>query len=150
MYQTDYKLTKHPVRPVKNKAEGLADINCIHILERFRNFCSYCDDRKVYELFLNDCLYNYFLVAQSMLQYRLKRKPSAIFPRISAHTPISALPRLVPTLQVVVSNKRSSRISADPSFLAFFNSRDTKKTCFYCHFIYNFLAYNYSGISTGK
>ena len=70
VYQTDYKLTKHPVRPVKNKPEGLADINCIHIFERFRNFCSYCDDRKVHELFLNDCLYNYFLVAQSMLQYR--------------------------------------------------------------------------------
>ena len=29
VYQTDYKLTKHSVQPVKNKTEGLADIYCM-------------------------------------------------------------------------------------------------------------------------
>lgn len=30
------------------------------------------------------------------------------------------------------------------------NSRDTRKTCFSNHFIYNFLSLNYSGIRTGE
>ena len=54
----------------KKKQRNWLIFTACHIFERFRNFCSYCDDRKVHELFLNDCLYNYFLVAQSMLQYR--------------------------------------------------------------------------------
>ena len=37
-----------------------------------------------------------------------------------------------------------------PSSLTFFKNRETRKTCFYCHFIYNFLSCTYSRISTKR
>ena len=36
-----------------------------------------------------------------------------------------------------------------PFSLTLLNSRDTRRTCFYCRFNYNFLRFNYSGIITG-
>ena len=47
----------------KNKQRDWLIFIACHIFERFRNFRSYCDDRKVHELFLTECLYNYFLAA---------------------------------------------------------------------------------------
>ena len=47
----------------KKKQRTWLIFTACHIFERFRNFCSYCDDRKVHELFLTECLYNYFLAA---------------------------------------------------------------------------------------
>lgn len=50
-----------------------------------------------------------------------------------------------PTSWAKISNKRPSRISAPiPSLLTFLNSRDTRKACFYCHIIYDFLRFNYN------
>lgn len=50
-----------------------------------------------------------------------------------------------PTSWAKISNKRPSRISAlIPSLLTFLNSRDTRKACFYCHIIYDFLRFNYN------
>lgn len=34
--------------------------------------------------------------------------------------------------------------------LSSINSRDTRKSCFYCHFIYNILSFNHHGITTGE
>ena len=50
----------------------------------------------------------------------------------------------------ISSDKCPSRISAPPPHLLprFPNSRDTRKTCFYSHFICNFLSFIYSKIST--
>ena len=106
--------------------------------------------RRFVSHFLTTVQINYFLVTKLMLQYCLG-KPSTLFLRISARAPISALPQQAPTRQVIKSNKRSSRIGAPrPSFLTFLNSRETKKTCFSYHFIYNILAFNYDGISAGE
>ena len=100
--------------------------------------------------FLTTVQMNYFLVTKLMLQYCLG-KPSTLFLRISARPPTSTLPQRAPTRQSTKSNKRSSRIGAPrPSFLTFLNSRDTTKTCFSYHFIYNILAFNYDGISAGE
>lgn len=50
-----------------------------------------------------------------------------------------------PTSWAKISNKRPSRVSAPiPSLLTFLNSRDTRKACFYCHFIYDLLRFNYN------
>ena len=50
-----------------------------------------------------------------------------------------------PTSWAKISNKRPFRISAPiPSLLTFLNSRDTRKACFYCHIIYDFLRFNYN------
>ena len=50
-----------------------------------------------------------------------------------------------PTSWAKISNKRPSRISAPiPSLLTFLNSRDTRKVCFYCHIIHDFLRFNYN------
>ena len=50
-----------------------------------------------------------------------------------------------PTYWAKISNKCPSRISAPiPSLLTFLNSRDTRKACFYRHFIYDLLRFNYN------
>ena len=50
-----------------------------------------------------------------------------------------------PTSWAKISNKRPSRVSASiPSLLTFLNSRDIRKACFYCHFIYDLLHFNYN------
>ena len=49
-----------------------------------------------------------------------------------------------------MSNKHPLRITAPLYFLTFLTSRDTRKSCFYFHFINNFLSFNYSGISTSS
>ena len=54
-----------------------------------------------------------------------------LFPRISAHLPGQNITQALP----------HSRISAPSPYLIL---RNTRKTCFYCHFIYNFLNFNYN------
>ena len=108
--------------------------------------------RRSVSYFLINVQINYFLVTKlmSIVVYCLG-KPSTLFLRISARAPTSALPQRAPTCQVIKSNKRSSRIGAPrPSFLTFLNSKDTRKTCFSYHFVYNILAFNYGGISAGE
>ena len=72
VYQTDYKLTKHPLQPVKKiKLRNWLIFTVCHILERFRNFSPYrkipssVKTRGSVSFFLNDC----FLVAKLMLRY---------------------------------------------------------------------------------
>ena len=106
--------------------------------------------RRSVSYFLMTVQINYFLVTKLMLQYCLG-KPSTFFLRISARAPTSTLPQWAPTRQSIRSNKRSSRIGAPrPSFLTFLSSRDTRKTFFSYHFIYNILSFNYGGISAGE
>ena len=47
-----------------------------------------------------------------------------------------------------MSTRHPSQIN-NPSSLPFLNSKDTKKTCFSCHFMYNFLHFYYRKISIG-
>ena len=106
--------------------------------------------RRSVSYFLMTVQINHFLVTKLMLQYCLG-KPSTLFLRISARAPTSTLPQRAPTRQSIKSNKRSSRIGAPrPSFLSSLNSRDTRKTFFSYHFIYNILAFNYGGITAGE
>ena len=74
VYQTDYKLTKHPVQPVKKiKLRNWLIFTVCHVLERFRNFSSYgqfpsnVKTRGSVSFFLMTVYIYYFLVA--MLRY---------------------------------------------------------------------------------
>lgn len=50
----------------------------------------------------------------------------------------------------IFSNKPAPLSESACTLLPHLNSKDTTKTCFYGHFIYNILVFNYSGISTGN
>ena len=131
MYQTDYKLTKHPVQPVKKiKLRNWLIFTVCHVLERFRNFSSYgkfpsnVKTRGSVSFFLNDCLY-------------------LLLPGCDVALLLKESNRVTPTL--LSCNSGSSIFS----FLTFLINRHTRKICFYYHFIYNFLAFNHSEINTG-
>ena len=76
VYQTDYKLTKHPVQPVKKiKLRNWLIFTVCHILKRFRNFSPYgkfpsnVKTRGSVSFCLMAVYIHYFLVAKSMLRY---------------------------------------------------------------------------------
>ena len=75
--------------------------------------------------------------------------------QISAHVVKSTTPQISTHLlghnvkQAPLLNKRPPPPPPPLSSLTFANNRNTGKTCFYYHFIYNFSSVNYRGISTG-
>ena len=131
MYRTGFKLTKHPVQPVKKiKLRNWLIFTVCHVLERFRNFSSYAKfpsnvkTRGSVSFFFYDCLY-------------------LLLPGCDVALLLKESNRVTPTL---LSCNSSSSIF---SFLTFLINRHTRKICFYYHFIYNFLAFNHSEINTG-
>ena len=86
-------------------------------------------------------------------RFQLTRESSnTVFPRVSAHAPIGALPRISsePLGQNIKPRCPSpkKRTPPPPPFLFHFltsvNSSDTRKTCFYCHSIFNFWSFNFN------
>ena len=66
-------------------------------------------------------------------------------PQMSTLSPplVCAHPQCHYIKQVPPFNKQST------SSLTFLKSRNTRVTCFHCHFVYNFASFKYKGISTG-
>ena len=65
--------------------------------------------------------------------------------------PLIKHPPTPPPPQAMITNRCPSRTSTPcPFFLSSLKSRDSMKTCSYCHFTNNFFNFNYSRISTGE
>ena len=69
--------------------------------------------------------------------------PSPLLTEHPPSPPMCAHPQCHYIKQVTPFNKQST------SSLIFLKSRNTRVTCFYCHFVYNFASFKYKGISTG-
>lgn len=76
------------------------------------------------------------------LFYDYFRNWNTVFPCISAHA-------LGHNVKQVPPPPHPSNKHPTPSSLTL-NSRVTRKTCFYCHFVYDFLRFTQNKISTGK
>ena len=107
------------------------------------------------------CLFQYFPMKQSLFisvsQATVAIKYRASDRKRIATTALTDWLRKIPIYNYrTFSNKRPLfdkrplPNKRPPISLSSITSRDTRKSCFYCHFIYNVLGFNYRCIRTGE